>query len=218
MRGAASHAWALKVPRAGNFKSIGTITNQTATQTLEFGKTSAVSYSATAARDLQRNNVMYQRILVAIDESATSEQALKEAAQLAKEQNATLRLVHVIDDTVAYTAILTPHEVAHQAELLRDNLPAQLLRKFGEGVLSRGVATVRALGVNAETTLLSSAEAGGRIYDSIEQEAARWSADLVVIGTHGRRGFRRLFLGSVAEGLIRITTKPVLLVRGIAAD
>jgi nucleotide-binding universal stress UspA family protein len=161
---------------------------------------------------------MYQRILVAIDGSATSELALKEAALLAKEQNATLRLAHVIDDTVAYTpytAVLMPHElVERQAELLRDDSAVQLLRRFGEDVLSRGAAAARALGANPETTLLTAVEAGGRIYDSIEQEAVRWPADLVVIGTHGRRGFRRLILGSVAEGLIRITTKPILLVRG----
>jgi nucleotide-binding universal stress UspA family protein len=143
---------------------------------------------------------MYRRILVAIDASATSELALKEAALLAKEQDATLRLAHVIDDTVAYSEVLSP---------------VQLLRESGENVLSRGAAAAHALGANTETTLLTVAEAGGRVYDAIEQEAARWPADLVVIGTHGRRGFRRLFLGSVAEGLIRITTKPVLLVRGV---
>jgi nucleotide-binding universal stress UspA family protein len=157
---------------------------------------------------------MYQRILVAIDGSETSELALKEAALLAKEHDATLRLAHVIDDSVAYTAVLTPHElVQRQADLQRVDTTVQLLRGYGEGVLSRAAAA-RALGANAETTLLSVAESGGRVYDSIEQEAARWPADLVVIGTHGRRGFRRLLLGSVAEGLIRTTTKPVLLVRG----
>jgi nucleotide-binding universal stress UspA family protein len=149
---------------------------------------------------------MYQRILVAIDESATSELALKEAALLAKEHDATLRLAHVIDDTVAYTALQTDRVnwIESQAGL----------RKFGEDVLSRGAAAARALGTNVETTLLAVVEGGDRVYDSIEQEAARWPADLIVIGTHGRRGFRRLVLGSVAEGLIRITTKPVLLVRG----
>jgi nucleotide-binding universal stress UspA family protein len=55
---------------------------------------------------------------------------------------------------------------------------------------------------------------GPRIHDAIEEEAVRWPADLIVIGTHGRRGFRRLLLGSVAEGLIRVSTKPVLLIRG----
>jgi nucleotide-binding universal stress UspA family protein len=158
---------------------------------------------------------MYRRILVAIDGSATSELALKEAALFGKEHDAILRLAHVVDDTVAYTAVLTPHElVQRQADLQRVDTTVQLLRGYGERVLSRGAAAARALGANAETTLLSVAESGGRVYDSIEQEAARWPADLVVIGTHGRRGFRRLLLGSVAEGLIRTTTKPVLLVRG----
>jgi nucleotide-binding universal stress UspA family protein len=163
---------------------------------------------------------MYQRILVAIDQSATSELALREAVQLAKALDATLRLAHVIDDTVAYTtvlspsAVLAPHElVERQAELLRGDSLVQLLRRFGEDILSRGAATARALGANAETALLSVTEASNRVYDAIEQEAVRWPAGLVVIGTHGRRGFRRLVLGSVAEGLIRITSKPVLLVR-----
>jgi len=53
-----------------------------------------------------------------------------------------------------------------------------------------------------------------RVSDAIEQEAESWHADLIVIGTHGRRGFRRLLLGSVAENLIRTSTKPVLLIRG----
>jgi nucleotide-binding universal stress UspA family protein len=148
---------------------------------------------------------MYQRVLVAIDESTTSKLALKEAALLAKEHNATLRLVHVIDDTFAYTALQSPREmVDRQAGL----------RKAGEEALNHAAATACTLGVNAETALLTVVAASDRVYDTIEQEAERWPADLVVIGTHGRRGFRRLLLGSVAEGLIRVTTKPVLLVRG----
>jgi nucleotide-binding universal stress UspA family protein len=51
------------------------------------------------------------------------------------------------------------------------------------------------------------------IYDSIAEEAKHWPADLIVIATHGRRGVRRLLLGSVAEGLARVASKPVLLVR-----
>jgi nucleotide-binding universal stress UspA family protein len=148
---------------------------------------------------------MYQRILVAIDESTTSELALKEAALLAKEHDATVRLAHVIDDTFAYTALQTPRQlVDRQAGL----------RRAGEEVLNHAAAMARTLGVNAETTLLTIVETSDRAYDAIEQEAERWPADLVVIGTHGRRGFRRLLLGSVAEGLIRVTTKPVLLIRG----
>jgi nucleotide-binding universal stress UspA family protein len=148
---------------------------------------------------------MYQRILAAIDDSTTSNLALKEAALLAKPLGATLRLIHVVDDTVAHTAVQSPQEMVDRQAALR---------KAGEEALNDAAMTVRTLGVDAETALLTIVEASDRVYDAIEQEAQRWPADLVVIGTHGRRGFRRLLLGSVAEGLIRITTKPVLLVRG----
>jgi nucleotide-binding universal stress UspA family protein len=59
---------------------------------------------------------------------------------------------------------------------------------------------------------------GKHVYDVIEEEATQWPADLVAIGTHGRRGIRRLLLGSVAEGLTRISSKPILLVRGTSTS
>ena len=148
---------------------------------------------------------MYQRILAAVDDSTTSKLSLKEAALLAGELNATLRLAHVIDDTFTYMAVHSPREMVDRQTVLR---------RAGETVLNDAAATARRLGVNAETVLLTVVEASDRVFDAIEQEAKRWPADLVVIGTHGRRGFRRLILGSVAEGLIRVATKPVLLVRG----
>ena len=52
-----------------------------------------------------------------------------------------------------------------------------------------------------------------RIATAIVEEAAAWGADLIVIGTHGRRGFEHLVLGSVAEGVVRRATVPVLLIR-----
>lgn len=148
---------------------------------------------------------MYQRILVAIDESTTSKLAMNEAVQLAQAHNARLRLVHVVDDNLAYTAVQSPREMVDRQAVLR---------QAGEEALNDAAATAGTLGVAAETVLLSIEEAGDHVFDVIEREADRWPADLVVIGTHGRRGFRRLLLGSVAEGLIRVTTKPVLLVRG----
>ena len=53
-----------------------------------------------------------------------------------------------------------------------------------------------------------------RICDAINDEAKRWPADLIVIGTHGRHGFNHLLLGSVAEGVIRLAAKPVLVICG----
>lgn len=46
------------------------------------------------------------------------------------------------------------------------------------------------------------------------EEAERWGAELIVMGTHGRHGLQHLWLGSVAEGVVRSSPVPVLLVRG----
>ena len=55
---------------------------------------------------------------------------------------------------------------------------------------------------------------GERIYEAIKEQSRHWPANLIVVGTEGRRGFQGLMIGSVAEGLVRISTKPVLLIRG----
>jgi nucleotide-binding universal stress UspA family protein len=69
-------------------------------------------------------------------------------------------------------------------------------------------------GVRTETRLLDLDEQGQRISERIANEAVAWPADLIVLGTHGRRGMDRLMLGSVAEGVARAATVPVMLVRG----
>jgi len=147
---------------------------------------------------------VYKRILVPVDGSATSELALREATSLAKEQDAAVRLAHVIDDSFGYAVLDTPRQIA--------DAQAQL-REAGERVLADAAALARAVGVEPDAKLVVIDAPGQHIYDAIEKEAERWGADLIVIGTHGRRGFRHLLLGSVAEGLIRVTTRPVLLIR-----
>jgi nucleotide-binding universal stress UspA family protein len=57
----------------------------------------------------------------------------------------------------------------------------------------------------------------GQVAEVILNEARKWRADLVVMGTHGRRGFSHMLLGSTAEGVVRSSAKPVLLVRGNAS-
>ncbi len=153
---------------------------------------------------------MYQHILVAVDGSDTSNLALREAIKLAKDQHAMLRLVHVVDETPAFMPTDDP-------TMPDPNLIAAVqkaLRATGQKVLSTCAAVVREAGIEADTTMKIVETLGARIYDAIEEEAAGWPADLIVIGTHGRRGFRRLLLGSVAEGVVRVATKPVLLIRG----
>ena len=148
--------------------------------------------------------------MVAVDGSDTSNLALREAIKLAKEQQAKLRLVHVVDEWPAYMAI--DNSTVADPDLVATIQKA--LRATGENVLSKCAAVVREAGVEADTTMKIVDGLGPRIHDAIEEEAVRWPAELIVIGTHGRRGFRRLLLGSVAEGLVRVSTKPVLLIRG----
>ena len=90
----------------------------------------------------------------------------------------------------------------------------EVIRDAGDNVLSKCAAVVREAGVEADASMKIIETLGLRIHDAIEEEATRLPADLIVIGTHGRRGFRHMLLGSVAEGVVRIATKSVLLIRG----
>jgi nucleotide-binding universal stress UspA family protein len=155
---------------------------------------------------------MYKRILVAIDGSDTSDLALREAIGLAKDQNAMLRLVHVVDLTPpAYMTTDTASAVALHFPLAEYQ---KALQEAGERLLTTRATTARDAGVNVDTKLTGVGMLGERIYVAIEEQSKQWQANLVVVGTEGRRGFQRLMIGSVAEGLVRISTKPVLLIRG----
>lgn len=147
---------------------------------------------------------MYERILVAIDNSSTSDKALDEAIKLAMVHKATLRLVHVVDTAmldVDNGGLVSVHEVV------------QALRQGGESLLKQAQARVRKADIAVETSLLETLGVT-RIATEIVEAAKKWPADLIVLGTHGRRGFVHLLLGSVAEDVVRIAATPVLLIRG----
>jgi nucleotide-binding universal stress UspA family protein len=147
---------------------------------------------------------MYKRILVAVDGSETSNRALQEAITLAKETHATLRLCHVIDLTVIYSDLDASLSFEFQG----------VLEAAGRKVVEKASAAARGAGVEFDSKTMVIDRPGQHIYDAIEDEVKGWPADLIVVGTHGRRGIRRLFLGSVAEGITRVASKPVLLIRG----
>ncbi|MBI3343772.1 MAG: universal stress protein [Gammaproteobacteria bacterium] len=146
---------------------------------------------------------MFGHILVAVDGSATSDLALQQAIRLAKEQRSELRVVHVVDEVS-----LNWPEGGDFAEV------QETFRKSGRKILEKADAEMRKAAMTAETKLLEIETFGHRVADMIAAEAEAWPADLIVIGTHGRRGVRRLLLGSVAEGVARLASKPVLLIRG----
>lgn len=147
--------------------------------------------------------MLYKRILVPIDSSSTAQHALQEALRIAKDQQAALRLVHIVDETVINGDIDGMLNYAALRDALKQG-GSQLLKKLAQTATQTGIET--------ETVLLETL--GERVASVIADEAKRWQADLIVMGTHGRHGLDRLFMGSIAEGAARLAPVPLLLVRG----
>lgn len=146
---------------------------------------------------------MYQRILVALDGSDTSNQALAAAIGMAKAFGGRLRLAHVIEEA----AYLSGYDQFGGAsgDLFR------VMREAGARILQEGAAAAQAAGVESETVLFD--KFGERLGETLADAAKAWSADLMVVGTHGRRGWSRILMGSGAEQIIRLAPVPVLVIR-----
>lgn len=149
---------------------------------------------------------MYKRIMVAVDGSPTSGLALDEAIKLAREGKSQLLLLHVSEDvSLAWSGgdwmVAVPPAVS-----------PEVFEEMGQKILEHAQEKVRRARLDAETRRVD--DGGQRIGNVIAREAQDWHADLIVIGTHGRKGIDRFLLGSVAEGVMRAATVPVLLVRG----
>ena len=147
----------------------------------------------------------YRKILVAVDGSTASAKGLREAIRLAKTDSARLFILHVVDEYPAFAALDGMMAGAPGADLV----PA--MREGGKRVLARAKTTAGKAGVPAKA-ILREMLSGPAAYP-IVREAKKLGADLIVLGTHGRRGVRRLVLGSDAEQVVRTASVPVLLVR-----
>jgi nucleotide-binding universal stress UspA family protein len=145
---------------------------------------------------------MYSRILVPIDGSAAARKGLGEAIRLAKALGAELKLVHVVNEFMM--------DASYVPSVYYDPLVTKL-REVGGELLAAVESTVHEQGVAVQSELLEAS--GRRAADSILEVARQWPAELIVMGTHGRRGLYRLALGSDAETVLRAADVPVLLVR-----
>lgn len=146
---------------------------------------------------------MYQRILVPVDGSETSNCGLDEAIKLAKLTGARLRLIHSVDALTIGAGILP-------TAYYDDEVPPGN-KEIGEQILEQARARAADSGVTVETLLFDSVLP--RVPETVIEQAKAWKADLIVIGTHGRRGVGRILLGSDAEQIVRKAPVPVLLVR-----
>jgi len=146
----------------------------------------------------------YKRILVPVDGSATSKAGLREAINLAKGQGAQLQLVHVADQH--YIALMgMESSAAGMSEMMAG------VKRAGRDILKSAKAAADKAGVKASSVLLETLT--GPAADVIVKQAKKSGADLIVLGTHGRRGVRRLVMGSDAEQVVRNAPVPVMLVR-----
>lgn len=148
---------------------------------------------------------MYTRIFVAIDNSSTAQKALKEAIELAVKLDADLCIGTALDE-----APVSQHAMGLGTYIDVEKVK-QAMRDTGNALLDKATAKAQAAGCDPHRILIESDKK--RLSDMIIGAATQWHADLIVMGTHGRRGFERLLVGSVAEHVIRTATTAVLLIR-----
>lgn len=149
---------------------------------------------------------MYKKIFVAIDDSPTSQKALAEAINLAKSSNAALCIAHAADES-----LLTQHGMGIGTYIDIDRTK-QAIKDSSNLLLDDAAKLAAAAGIGAVKLLLEATDK--RVAELIAEGAASWEADLIIVGTHGRRGFARLLVGSVAENLTRLATCSLMMVRG----
>lgn len=145
---------------------------------------------------------MFQRILMATDFSPASTPALEQSVRMAKHDGAPLLIAHAYQEPGLVELSHAPARVFKEWD--------QTLREGVERKLRPLVEYARREGVEAQALILT-----GFPDEAIIEAAKQQGADLIVMGTHGRRGAARLFLGSVASRVISTAPCPVMTVRSV---
>ena len=142
----------------------------------------------------------FDTILFAADFSESSDHAFSFAIDLAQKYSSRLVLIHVINEPVDLRGFYVPHvsfdnlekEIAEGAEKMMDRFCDEKLQGFA----------------NFEKTVIS-----GVPYEEIVSKAESVNADLIIMGTHGRKGLDHMLFGSTAERVVRSASCPVMTVR-----
>ena len=146
---------------------------------------------------------MFKRIVIPVDGSATSNKALMVALQMASETGGSVRIVHVIEGTNYSSSAMQTEGFAGGA--------MDSIRIAAQKILDEALALAQPFGVAVDTKLFDTFD--GRLADAVGNAATEWQADLIVVGTHGRRGIGRMLMGSGAEQIMRQAPIPVLVIR-----
>ncbi len=153
---------------------------------------------------------MYKHLVVAVDGSTTSLNALNHAAGLAKLSQAKLTLVNVANPTEYMT--LAPEFLQHES------YEAAAVAN-GNSVLEAAANLAKNQGVeDVNTHLLVAVKGAKEMAQELVDYAATQQADLLVLGTHGRSGLMHLLMGSFAETVMRQTSLPLLIIRSRVED
>ena len=143
---------------------------------------------------------MFQTILVAVDESDAAKSALRYAVELAGAGGGKVILCNIID--VAKLVAVAGYETPYPADTI------EIMRNNSKQILDDGRKMCNESGVTC-TVLTDEGDACEQILRIAKEE----NVDLIALGTHGRQGLSRLFIGSVAEGVLRRADVPVLVTR-----
>ena len=137
----------------------------------------------------------YRKILIAVDDGPTAETVALNGLQLAQQLNAEIALISVVDTEFLMTdGGLTPREMADIIKIdFKKSQKIIMYKVFKDIQVSAFVEE-------------------GKPFEMILKAAGEWQADLIVVGTHGRTGLSHLLMGSVAESVIRPSTKPLFVV------
>ena len=149
---------------------------------------------------------MFKRILVAVDGSPASASGFKAALDLAVDQDATLAAVHVVDDSMPHSNF---EDVVYPKTYFQTYLAAS--EKHGRKLMDQAAAAARSSDVRFEPVVLRAQ--GHSVAEVIVTYARKQKVDVIVLGTHGRRGIKRVLMGSDAEEVVRSACVPVMLVR-----
>ncbi|MBZ5501952.1 MAG: universal stress protein [Acidobacteriia bacterium] len=143
------------------------------------------------------------KILLAVDDSRFAAEAIRTLVAQVRTQGTEIRVLHVIEEMHAYlSAEMVPHLVPHIAEIEAER------QKQGKALVHEGAQKLRKAGFQVSEAV-ETGDPKARIVD----QAAKWRADLIVVGSHGWKGLNRFLMGSVSEAVARHAACSVQIIR-----